>query len=151
MSKKTNYYRQKGRADAAKGVYRNPNTWGDIGLGDSSDPEDGAAYDEGYYEKKRELENKNNKEGGCFPATAEVLTPNGERSIATVSRGDVVLSFDLLHQKLVERLVTKRCEYGAFTIWKIEFGMNRAALRVTGHHTLLTQRNWVRVDRQLSP
>lgn len=80
MSKKTNYYRQKGRADAAKGVYRNPNTWGDIGLGDSSDPEDGAAYDEGYYEKKENSKTRIIRKVAAFQPQQKCLRRMGKEA-----------------------------------------------------------------------
>jgi hypothetical protein len=83
----------------------------------------------------------------CFPSTARVLTPNGERSIICFSPGDLVLSLDPVQQRLVERVVTKRLEHLPTRIWHIEFSSSRPVLRTTRNHSVLTTRGWLRVDR----
>jgi hypothetical protein len=83
----------------------------------------------------------------CFPASARVLTPRGERYIASFVSGDVVLSFDAVDGRLLERVITKTLKHPPRRIWMIDFADHRPALWTTQNHSLLTLRGWVRVDR----
>jgi len=78
----------------------------------------------------------------CFPSSAKVLTPNGEWSIVCFSPGDVLLSFDPVQKRLVERVVTKSGKHPRRRIWNVTFRTNRPALRGTRGHTVLSTRGW---------
>lgn len=64
-------YYQRGRADAARGVYDPPNTSIFDSKAESNRILDRKEeYREGYHDKKREMERGKKKSGGCFVTTA---------------------------------------------------------------------------------
>lgn len=81
--------------------------------------------------------------GSCFPAGTHVCTPNGSTPIENINRGDYVMAVDAFGTTLIRR-VTKLNSYGARPVSKITFD-DTTWVSVTDHHTVKTQRGWMRV------
>lgn len=81
--------------------------------------------------------------GGCFPASALVSTPGGLRRIVDVSVGEDIFSWSP-NGGMVPRRVTVVKRYSPQQVLRLVVASGRA-LCVTGHHTMLSQRGWVRV------
>ncbi len=79
----------------------------------------------------------------CFVSSSSILTPYGDRAIANVERGDVVLSYDALTGNLTERTVVRRRDHDFAKIWEIKTSANRI-IGTTPPHPFLTHRGWVR-------
>ena len=77
----------------------------------------------------------------CFPASARVLTPYGYYALGQIQEGDFVVSGD---GKI--ETVTKKLSYPACPLARVSLE-GRTPLVTTMHHTVLTQRGWLRVDQ----
>jgi hypothetical protein len=83
--------------------------------------------------------------GSCFPGDTSIMTPKGEQRIDALKRGDFVLSWNEARSEMVPRRI-KRVEVHASTLpvnVRLDSGTE---LRVTGNHTVLSNRGWKRVD-----
>ena len=81
--------------------------------------------------------------GSCFPADARVLTPTGYRPLGELEAGDLILSFGADGSSSA-RPITRKLSYGEDAIERVAFASG-SVLRATGHHTVLTQRGWLRI------
>ena len=82
----------------------------------------------------------------CFPATALVATPLGERLIASFRVGDTVLSWSPRTGRLVEQLVTRVLVHAPCDLWRVRIH-GGCDVTTTPNHRFLTSRGWVRADR----
>ncbi len=81
--------------------------------------------------------------GGCFAQETEILTPQGPREIATLTRGDHVLGFDDTFGYTV-RKVERRSDHGAVRIWEIGVSHLSRYISTTKSHLFLTDLGWKR-------
>lgn len=86
--------------------------------------------------------------GGCFPGDVNVLTPRGLKKIASLKKGDLILSYSskCSGPGLSARRVTKLLSHAAQSIETVHFSEGQP-LRTTRNHTLLTTRGWLRIDK----
>lgn len=89
--------------------------------------------------------NKTRESGNkiCFPASAEVLTPNGTRLIAELVAGNDVYAFGQDGRIGVQSII-RRKDYPKTNILSIHAD-NGAPVRVTASHSILTEKGWKRV------
>ena len=83
-------------------------------------------------------------DNACFPLTTKILTPCGPRDLASLRVGDLVLSQAVSGRINVQK-VTRKLDKGDAIISVVTLQDGRK-LRTTGHHTVLSNRGWVRVD-----
>ena len=86
------------------------------------------------------------RSSACFPGSALVATPGGPCRIASIRRGDLILSWCRRTSTTAARAVTAVQAHGprALLLVRQEGG---GELAVTPNHRMLTSRGWVRVDR----
>lgn len=82
----------------------------------------------------------------CFPGSARVATPGGPRSIASVRRGDFILSWTPRTSTTAVRVVTAVRTHGPRVLWQVRLEDGHG-LVCTPNHRLLAGRGWIRVDR----
>ena len=82
----------------------------------------------------------------CFPASALVATPYGDRRIASFEVGDAVLSWSPAARRLVEHVVTRVLVHAPCEFWRVRIEYGRDIV-TTPNHRFLTSRGWVRADR----
>ena len=92
--------------------------------------------------------------GGCFVAETRILTPNGWNEIASLKRGDSVMSLDRGTGQLVSCQVLKLLRYSAKQLWDVQLAGGEV-LTTTKDHSFLTRRGWtttknLRVGEELS-
>jgi hypothetical protein len=85
----------------------------------------------------------------CFVGTTRILTPTGERPIASLRPGDQVLSWSRCAQGLVRSEVRRARSHGPRCIWVLR-GDGAETVETTANHRFLTQRGWTRADHLLA-
>lgn len=80
----------------------------------------------------------------CFPGESMVLTPEGYKRIADLDIGCAVFSYTPDHG-IIARTITRKMRYDSAKVWCLRT-TNAKAMRVTGHHTLLTAEGWKKVE-----
>jgi len=84
--------------------------------------------------------------GGCFPASAAVLTPQGSCPIGMIEAGSFVLSYDSKRARLRQRVVSRKLTHAPERVWRISL-QGTAAIDTTVEHSFLTKRGWVRTKK----
>jgi hypothetical protein len=84
--------------------------------------------------------------GSCFPASALVLTPGGEREMADIQPGSLVVS-TAESGAVATRRVLKKKVHRRGRLWRVECAGESAAIDVTKRHSFLTDRGWVQAWR----
>ena len=82
--------------------------------------------------------------GGCFPATAPILTPSGYRPLRSLQERDHVVSYDPDSGELAARQITRRIVHRPEQILTIRTADGRD-VDTTAHHSFLTTRGYVRL------
>jgi hypothetical protein len=96
-------------------------------------------------EAYRQGVDNNRDPNACFPGDTPIMTPSGEKRIDALKRGDVVLSWNEARGVMVPRRI-KRVDAHNPTLpvnVRLDSGTE---LRVTGNHTVLSNRGWKRID-----
>lgn len=83
--------------------------------------------------------------GACFPASASVATPNGNRPIGEFRVGDSVLSAVDATGPTVMRPVLAVIRHDSRRLWSVRMS-GAAELVATSNHSVLTTRGWRRID-----
>lgn len=78
---------------------------------------------------------------GCFAAKTRVLTASGWSGIATLKRGDRVMSLERSTGNLVSCQVLKLVRYNATQLWDVRLASGEL-LTTTRNHSFLTRRGW---------
>lgn len=79
--------------------------------------------------------------GSCFAGDTPILTPMGERPIASLAAGEQVMALDTRSGALVARPVIRRVDHGPAQISEVLMQDGRT-LQVTDNHRLLTSRGY---------
>jgi len=79
--------------------------------------------------------------GGCFSGDTPILTPLGERAIASIAESELVMALDTRTGGLVACPVIQRADHGPTRLCTIHLQDGRA-LQVTDNHRLLTGRGY---------
>lgn len=84
----------------------------------------------------------------CFPASTQILTVSGMKSIAEIEAGEMVVAYGT-DGALSSQKVLKRKNHGPTQILRVVTDDGKY-LRVTGGHSVLTSAGWRRIN-QLQP
>jgi hypothetical protein len=102
-------------------------------------PGSGDAYNRGLQDGGH-----NSNPGSCFPGDALVRTPEGDKRLDTLQKGDVVVSWQESSQRWVHRRIKTVKSYGLKPIVAMTLEDGRV-VRVTTSHTIRTVGAWKRV------
>lgn len=83
----------------------------------------------------------------CFPASAQVLTPNGQCSIADLEIGDMIVSYKSNGTSIL-RPITRKLKHGKEFISCVRLSDGKE-IRATSNHTILSNRGWLRINQLL--
>lgn len=89
----------------------------------------------------------NNGSSTCFPSGTMILTPHGERDIAVLSPGDLVVSNEngvLRVQRVLDRPLHK-----GVRLWIVTFA-DGTTVRTTRAHSFLTATGWKRAEKLIA-
>jgi len=79
--------------------------------------------------------------GGCFPKGTNISTPNGNRDISEIQKGDLVYSKHPDSNVLIAKPVLKVKNYLNKKIWKLIF-KEGSSIRTTSVHSFRVGRKW---------
>jgi hypothetical protein len=86
--------------------------------------------------------------GCCFPSGTTVLTPDGDRPIEKLVKGDMVLAYDLKEGKVKEDTVVGVISPARLGLYNINAGL----VRVTGDHPFYAKKSgklgWAAINRE---
>jgi hypothetical protein len=84
--------------------------------------------------------------GGCFPKGTQILTPNGTRDIATLSRGELVVTINPKENKEEVRRILKTISHSNRRIWQLEFS-DGSVIRTTSVHSFFIAGKWKKASQ----
>jgi len=75
----------------------------------------------------------------CFTGDTMIMTPNGEKKISSMKRGDKIISYE--NGKKTTEYVKNQVVYPPTKVWDFALS-NGKKVSATEHHTMLTTKGW---------
>lgn len=91
----------------------------------------------------QQMENNSSSSGSrqCFPSGTMIRIPHGQRDIAALKAGDVVIAVDLATKEFKPRKILRVVGHGNTHLWQIKFS-DGSLLKTTSAHSFLSKNGW---------
>lgn len=83
--------------------------------------------------------------GGCFPGQTLISTPQGQRAIAQLSPGDLVMSVPTGRGESRPRRILRNAVHTNCSVWQIDLAQG-GVVRTTANHSFSVNGRWRRAD-----